>query len=64
MNYSTETIYHFSCMGCDLWWSIAGENISIEKNTWACPWCGHEHKPPHRDVSHYFGETQSQRQVG
>ena len=51
-------------MSCDLWWSIAGENISIEKKTWACPWCGHEHKPPHRDVSHYFGETQSQRQVG
>ena len=51
-------------MSCDLWWSIAGENISIEKKTWACPWCGHEHKPPQRDVSHYFGETQSQRQVG
>jgi len=61
MNYSIETIYHFSCAECDLWWSIAGENISIEKNTWACPWCGHEHKPPHRDSSHYFGNTQSKR---
>ena len=48
-------------MSCDLWWSIAGENISIEKNTWACPWCGHEHKPPHRDISLAFGNTQSKR---
>ena len=64
MNYSTETIYHFSCMSCDLWWSIAGENISIEKKTWTCPWCEHKHEPPHRDTSHYFGNTQSQRKIG
>ena len=61
MNYRIETIYNFSCIECELWWSIAGENISIEKNIWACPWCGHEHKPPHRDISLAFGNTQSKR---
>jgi DNA-directed RNA polymerase subunit RPC12/RpoP len=61
MNYSKEIIYHFVCQRCDLWWSIAAENIGIDKKTWVCPWCGHKHLPPHRDTSHYFGTTQSKR---
>jgi len=50
MNYSTETIYHFSCISCDLWWSIAAENMRVEKHTWTCPWCAYEHKPPHKNI--------------
>ena len=55
MKYSMEKIYHFTCMSCDLWWSIAAENISIEKNTWTCPWCGYEHKPPHTNLHENCG---------
>jgi hypothetical protein len=37
-------------MSCDLWWSIAAENIKMNDNTWACPWCGYEHEPPHENI--------------
>ena len=61
MNYSKEIIHHFTCDRCDMWWSIAAENMDIDKKTWTCPWCGHKHSPPHRDISMYFGNTQSKR---
>ena len=52
MNYSHEKIYHFTCEECSLWWSIAGTNIKVEKKpVWYCPWCGHEHKPDHKDIT-------------
>ena len=66
VNYSIEKIYHFTCNdfgdGCDMWWSIACE-MNIDKKTFYCPWCGHKHSPPHRDVSHYFGNEQSKRGI-
>ena len=66
MNFSIEKIYHFVCNdfgdGCDMWWSIAGEMI-VEKKTFYCPWCGHKHTPPHRNVSEYFGKEQSKRGI-
>ena len=41
MNYSHEKIYHFTCDKCELWWSIAGTNINVDKKAaWYCPWCG------------------------
>ena len=52
MNYSYEKIYHFTCDECELWWSIAGTNINVEKKSaWYCPWCGHEHNPVHKDLT-------------
>ena len=33
-----------------MWWSIAAENFNPMLRTWTCPWCGHKHKPPHRDT--------------
>ena len=63
MNYSKELIYHFVCMACDMWWSIACENMKVDKKTFSCPWCGHKHSPPHRDTSHYFGKEQSKRGI-
>ena len=52
MNYSHEKIYHFTCDECELWWSIAGTNVIVErKPVWYCPWCGHEHKPIHKDIT-------------
>ncbi|SVC84845.1 uncharacterized protein METZ01_LOCUS337699 [marine metagenome] len=66
MNYSIEKIYHFTCNdfgdGCDMWWSIACE-MNIDKKTFYCPWCGHKHTPPHRNVSEYFGKEQSKRGI-
>ena len=47
MKFNKEQIYHFTCESCNLWWSIAAENIKVEKHTWICPWCAYEHKPPH-----------------
>lgn len=51
MDFSKEQIYHFVCQACKLWWSIAMDNFNPMLRTWYCPWCGHKHKPPHRDVS-------------
>lgn len=50
-------------MACDMWWSIACENMKVDKKTFSCPWCGHKHSPPHRDTSHYFGKEQSKRGI-
>ena len=67
MNYSIETIYHFVCNdheeGCDMWWTIACENMNMDKKPFYCPWCGHKHSTPHRDTSIYFGTTQSKRGI-
>ena len=52
MNYSHEKIYHFTFEECSLWWSIAGTNKKVEKKpAWYCPWCGHEHRPDHKDIT-------------
>ena len=45
-----------------MWWSIACE-MNIDKKTFYCPWCGHKHTPPHRNVSEYFGNEQSKRGI-
>ena len=50
MNYSTEQIFHFTCDQCELWWSIAVENVKMDKRTWTCPWCSHDHLPPHYNL--------------
>ncbi len=51
MQTSYETIYHFTCEKCNMWWSIAlsfnsdklnSEKLLIRKYWW-CPWCGHRH---------------------
>ena len=47
MRFSKETLYHFTCEKCDLWWSIAVENMKQSYRTWYCPWCAHAHEPPH-----------------
>ena len=49
MNYSKEQIFHFTCEKCDMWWSVAAENMHMDKKTWICSWCGYKHLPPHRD---------------
>ena len=52
MNYSHEKIYHFTCDKCELWWSIAGTNINVDKKAaWYCPWCGHKHTSPYKDLT-------------
>ena len=52
MRYSHEIIYHFTCDKCELWWSIAGTNINVEKKqAWYCPWCGHKHTVPYKDLT-------------
>ena len=54
MRYNKEVIYHFSCEKCVNWWSYPSsddlyENDFHDSNTWFCPHCAHEHKPPHTD---------------
>jgi len=42
MNYSKETIWHFTCEFCKNWWSIAASDEwhpTTEKNLY-CPHCG------------------------
>ena len=64
MNFSVERIYHFVCEKCDLWWSIATDGFSKQKEkSMTCPHCSNEHMPPHRDISLYFGNTQSKRGI-
>ena len=51
MNYSKETIWHFTCYDCKGWWSIAASD-SIIDNAWHpdnsknlyCPLCGKNQK--------------------
>ena len=59
MNYSIEKIFHFVCINCKLWWSIATENMKMDKKSMTCPHCKHVHLPPHRDTSMYFGPGMS-----
>ena len=60
MNYTKEQIFHFTCEKCNLWWSIAAENINYgTPKTWTCPWCSHKHLPPHIDISYEKTKTQS-----
>ena len=48
MRYNKEFLYHFTCEKCLNWWSYpATTKIKLEKKTWICPHCSHEHKPPH-----------------
>ena len=53
MRYSKEILYHFSCEKCLNWWSFPSSEYIEEdfhkSNTWFCPRCAHEHKPPHID---------------
>jgi len=52
MEYSHEIIYHFTCDKCELWWSIAETNINVDKKpAWYCPWCGHKHTSPYKDLT-------------
>ena len=44
MNYSKETIWHFTCESCKGWWSIAASDDyqpSIFENLY-CPYCGED----------------------
>ena len=51
MNYSKETIWHFTCYDCKGWWSIAASDSIIDdawqpdnsKNLY-CPHCGRNQK--------------------
>lgn len=36
---SFERMYHFRCIGCDRWWSIADAPEPLSRE-WYCPWCG------------------------
>ena len=36
--YSVETLYHFNCWKCGMWWSIGDFNIK-EKSWLCCPYC-------------------------
>lgn len=56
MDFSKEHIFHFVCQACNMWWSIAMDNFNPMLRTWYCPWCGHKHEPPHRDVSKKINE--------
>ena len=51
MKYSHEKIYHFTCDKCELWWSVAAENMNMSKRSWICTWCGHKHDVPHKDLT-------------
>ncbi len=53
MNYSTEKIFHFTCGKCELWWSIATEDMKMNSKSLSCPHCHYTHKPPHTDITHY-----------
>ena len=54
MRYNKEVIYHFSCEKCENWWSYPSSEDLVDfwdpkMQTWVCPHCGLEHKPPHID---------------
>ena len=51
MNYSIEKIFHFVCINCQLWWSIATENMKMDKKSMTCPHCKHVHLPPNRMIT-------------
>ncbi len=39
-NVSLEKMYHFRCVSCERWWSIADAPGSPAERAWWCPWCG------------------------
>tara|TARA_Y100000401_G_C8214279_1_gene170044 strand:- start:257 stop:460 length:204 start_codon:yes stop_codon:yes gene_type:complete len=52
MEYSTEMLYHFNCEKCKMWWSVASTpNMVLYNKTWYCTWCGHKHKPTHKNIN-------------
>jgi hypothetical protein len=38
-----ETIWHFSCDHCYLWWSFATMDAGWLPKEWYCPHCGMKH---------------------
>ena len=57
MKYSQETIYHFTCEKCSLWWSIATDGF-LKDRPLHCPHCSHHHNPPHLDQNELILSTQ------
>ena len=52
MEYSPEVLHHFTCDKCKMWWSISAiAEMILNKKGWWCPWCGHQHIPPHNNVT-------------
>jgi rRNA maturation endonuclease Nob1 len=37
---SLEKMYHFRCVACTRWWSIADAPGTPTEREWYCPWCG------------------------
>ena len=44
MKLTKETIWHFTCDFCKLWWSFASSDEFQPKKTIFCPHCGKENK--------------------
>ena len=44
MKLTKETIWHFTCDFCKLWWSFASSDEFQPKKNIFCPHCGKENK--------------------
>ena len=44
MKLTKETIWHFTCDFCKLWWSFASSDEFQPKRNMFCPHCGKENK--------------------
>ena len=44
MKLTKETIWHFTCDFCKLWWSFASSDDFQPKKNIFCPHCGKENK--------------------
>ena len=44
MKLTKETIWHFTCDFCKLWWSFASSDEFQPKRNIFCPHCGKENK--------------------
>ena len=44
MKLTKETIWHFTCDFCKLWWSFASSDEFQPKNNIFCPHCGKENE--------------------
>ena len=42
MKVSKETLWHFTCDYCKLWWSFASTDGYIPQKSLFCPHCGKE----------------------
>ena len=54
MNYSKETIWHFTCVICKGWWSVAASDEwkpNILKKLY-CPHCGISQKTYDEDIGY------------